>query len=97
MAARAQKAAQEREDAQMSAARELEAQRYGDKLNREDWDRQIQLAELDLKRRALDKKPPNALPAGLRLGPGERYNPTTDTVEAIPGSKTYQDQANKHS
>lgn len=37
-----------------------------------------------------------AVPGGLKLKPGERYNPQTDTVEPVPGSALYQEQAGKH-
>lgn len=42
------------------------------------------------------KAPNNGLPEGMRLKPGERYNKETDTVEAMPGSNLYQEQAGKH-
>ena len=35
-------------------------------------------------------------PGGIKLNPDQRYNEDTDTVEAIPGSKLYLQQADKH-
>lgn len=53
-------------------------------------------AEMKLKERALNKTGAGTLPPGLKLKPGERYNPQTDMVEQIPGSALYQEQAGKH-
>lgn len=36
-----------------------------------------------------------SMPLGLKLKPGERYVPETDTVEAIPGSALYQEMSGK--
>lgn len=38
----------------------------------------------------------SALPPGLKLKQGERYNPETERVEAIPGSDLYIAQSQKH-
>lgn len=49
---------------------------------------QLKLKELGMK----NKGGPN----GLKLKPGERYDPSTDTVEIMPGTSLYNDQAGKH-
>jgi len=76
-------------DAEKKAAlnRQLENDAYAKAQDERNY--QLKLKELSMKG--------NGAPNGMKLKPGERYNPKTDTVEIVPGSDLYQQNANKYS
>lgn len=87
--ARQAKLAATREKEQFDAEAKRQAEKDAADAAQRDFMNKAKTRELDI----LAGR--NSQTGGLKLKPGERYNPQTDTVEAVPGSALYQEQANK--